>query len=537
MNTPIHPHIQRTLAAIVVTDAVGFSKRMSRDEDKALSMINRDLQLISELCEFFDGKILKTVGDGVLMYFVSAVQAAACAVEIQKTFSGFTLSGKTEEHFTHRVGVHLGDIFFNQTDMMGTGVNIAARLESEAHPGSICMSQVVYDVVKSRLELDASYIGELDLKNIEEAVAAYHVWPAGLRPLQTEGGESTEAVAPLTITPLSAALRKLSEHPNSRRIKKLLYGTHQSIWENDISVLQRVPLRMLIESLTDRNATFGECRSSLYKIVGTLNRQEEYTQVANIILEQLKPFYTHSATAGSIAGVATGALKNPSIADSVKGIGQATEDAVTEDAITGESQTEGALTGESQAEGSLMLENPLAVLYADIADHLDCSPDQMRMKKMLYCLCYDRWENDGAQLSSVTTKSLVTELYRQISTLQGLQNRLRTILMRLNRKSKYAPIANLIFDECQILYPEGNSQISRPGLVEIDDSSGENTQINVMAKKSQPWMGDRTKTTQQTTQPTTRQTTQQTRPAIPAAQHPIPAAPAAQPTLRIQPAV
>ena len=172
MNTPVHPQIQRTLAAIVVTDAVGFSKRMSEDEDKALNMINRDIQVISELCEFFEGKILKTVGDGVLMYFISAVQAAACAVEMQKTFIGYANGEQADEHFKHRVGVHLGDIFFNQNDMMGTGVNIAARLESEAKAGAICMSQVVYDVVKSRLELDADYIGELALKNISEAVAA-----------------------------------------------------------------------------------------------------------------------------------------------------------------------------------------------------------------------------------------------------------------------------------------------------------------------------------------------------------------------------
>ena len=191
----VYPQIQRTLAAIVVTDAVGFSKRMSQDEDRALAVINRDLQLISELCEFFEGQVLKTIGDGVLMYFVSAVQAAACAIEMQKTFAGFAKTGQASDHFTHRVGVHLGDIFFNQQDMMGTGVNIAARLESEAKPGAICMSQVVYEVVKSRLELDVTYIGELSLKNIEEAVAAYHVWPMGMRPDDSKE-DPTEAIAP-----------------------------------------------------------------------------------------------------------------------------------------------------------------------------------------------------------------------------------------------------------------------------------------------------------------------------------------------------
>ncbi len=439
MNTPVHPQIQRTLAAIVVTDAVGFSKHMSRDEDRALTIINRDLQLISELCEFFEGKILKTVGDGVLMYFVSAVQAAACAVEIQKTFAGFIESGKEDDHFRHRVGVHLGDIFFNQQDMMGTGVNIAARLESEAKPGAICMSQVVYDVVKSRLDLDASYIGELDLKNIEEAIAAYHVWPLGMRPVESTE-ETTEAVAPLTITPINAATKALLEHPNSRRIKKLLYGTHQSVWENDPGVLEGCSLKALLESLTDRNASINECRNSLYQIVGTLNRREEYTQVADTILEKLETFYM--GPSGTQVGVP-------------------------------------------------LLEHPTDVLYRDISDQLDQAFDRVRMKKMLYCLCYDSWENDSDRIASLRTIALVTELHQQIDTLQDLQDRLRAILLRLNRKVKYAPIANLIFSECQILYPEANGQVSIPepmtsGL-DNEDSGGDNTQINVGGTTSQKW--------------------------------------------------
>ncbi len=436
MNTPVYPQIQRTLAAIVVTDAVGFSKHMSRDEDRSLTIINRDLALISELCEFFEGKILKTVGDGVLMYFVSAVQAAACAVEIQKTFAGFVKSGTEGDHFTHRVGVHLGDIFFNQQDMMGTGVNVAARLEAEAKPGGICMSQVVYDVVKSRLELDASYIGELDLKNIEEAIAAYHVWPLGMRP-QEATAETTEAIAPLTITPINAATKALLEHPNSRRIKKLLYGTHQSVWENDPGVLDGFSLKVLLESLTDRNASISECRNSLYQIVGTLNRREEYTQVADIILEQLETFYM--GPSGTHAGVP-------------------------------------------------LLAHPTDVLYRDISDQLDQTFDPVRMKKMLYCLCYDSWENDSDRVTSLKTISLIMLLHQQIDTLLGLQNRLRAILLRLNRKAKYAPVANLIFGECQILYPGNNGKIALPGTMTSDldseDSGGENTQINAHAAAS-----------------------------------------------------
>jgi adenylate cyclase len=465
MNTPVHPQIQRTLAAVVVTDAVSFSKHMSQDEDKALAMINRDLQLISELCEFFEGQVLKTVGDGVLMYFISAVQAAACAVEMQKTFAGFARNGKADEHFVHRVGVHLGDIFFNQQDMMGTGVNIAARLESAARPGAICMSQVVYDMVKSRLELDAIYAGELPLKNISEAVAAYHVWPKGIRPQESDGqsdgqstGESseetTEAIAPLAITPINAALKILATHPNHRRIKKLLYGTHQAVWENDVAILETVPLKQLLESLTERNDSLNACRNSLYEIVGTLNRQEEYSQVAEVIITSLQPLYVE-LTGGQISSQISGQISSQiSVREEV----------------------------------SVLLKNPVETLHQDIAELLDQTHETVGMKKMLYCLCYDSWENDSDRILAIPTVTLISELYRQVTTIQGLQNRLRAILLRLNRKTKYAPIANLIFEECQILYPEGDNQISMPGSVQIEDSIGDNTQIHTRKQKAQPWI-------------------------------------------------
>lgn len=465
MNTPVHPQIQRTLAAIVVTDAVGFSRRMSQDEDRALTVINRDLQLISELCEFFEGQVLKTIGDGVLMYFVSAVQAAACAVEMQKTFAGFVRAGKADEHFTHRVGVHLGDIFFNQQDMMGTGVNIAARLESEAKPGAICMSQVVYDVVKSRLELDASYIGELSLKNIEEGVAAYHVWPLGMRP---EEDDPTEAVAPLTMTPLNAAVKNLSEHPHRERIKKLLYGTHQAMWENDSTVLEGMPLKMLLESLTDRNTTLPECRHSLCLIVDTLNRQEVYRQVAEVILDNLRTFYAE--TIGAVAP--TNAVPEDPPAH------------LPEDALDSLSE-EDAL----EEEYSGLLETPTSALYRDIAERLNLSPEVVRIKKMLYCLCYDSWENDSDRIAQISTLKLIEALlYKDISTIQDLQNRLRVILLRLNRKAKYAPVANTIFQECQVLYPEADSELLLPGISELKDSSGDNTQISLRKKPDKRWV-------------------------------------------------
>ncbi len=449
MNTPVHPQIQRTLAAIVITDAVSFSQRMSQDEEKALAIINQDLQLIAALCSAFGGKILKTVGDGVLMYFVSAVQAASCAVEIQKTFLGHAKGEDADNHFTHRVGVHLGDIFFNQKDMMGTGVNIAARLEAAATPGAVCMSQVVYDVVKSQLELDADYIGELSLKNISEAVAAYSVWPLGMRP-EEKREDSTEAVASLSVAPINAALKKLTEHPNSRRIKKLLYGTHQSFWENNTKVLEGFSLKRLLESLTERNSSLEECRNSLYAIVGTLNRQVEYAQIAEVILDNLSDFYIEPTG---------GTVETPRFSTNYS-------DDDDQDSIEAD-----------------VLDSPMVLLYRDTAARLTQGPEPLRTKKLLYCLCYDKWESDASLLEHIDIAILVETLYQQITTTKGLQNRIRTVLMRLNRRSTYGPIANRIFKEFQALYPDADSQISLPAnVLDAEDPTADNTQISFRKK-------------------------------------------------------
>ncbi|MFE4108257.1 protein kinase domain-containing protein [Almyronema epifaneia] len=168
---------QRTLAAIVVTDAVGFSARMSTDEEETLTIIQRDLQLMEKLCLQFEGRVLKSTGDGLLMYFVSAVQAVSCGVKIQQQLAQVNQQQPPQQRLLHRIGIHLGDVFFSESDVMGNGVNIAARLQTSARPGYLCISQLVYDVVKSRLSLHAVDAGPLQLKNIQEAVPAYHVSP------------------------------------------------------------------------------------------------------------------------------------------------------------------------------------------------------------------------------------------------------------------------------------------------------------------------------------------------------------------------
>jgi len=163
----------RTLAAIVFTDVVSFSAHMGRDEVKTVGLINRDFAEMRRLCESRGGAVLKTTGDGLLCYFASAVEAVACALDMQKRFAVLGKTLPPGEVLQHRIGIHLGDVLVQDQDVMGDGVNIASRLQAEAEPGGICISQTVYDVVKNKIELKATYLGARDLKNIAQAVPVY----------------------------------------------------------------------------------------------------------------------------------------------------------------------------------------------------------------------------------------------------------------------------------------------------------------------------------------------------------------------------
>ncbi len=166
---------QRSLAAIVFTDVVNFSARMQTEEETTLRLLARDFAAMRRMCGEHQGSVLKTTGDGLLLYFSSAVQAVACALAMQRYFAAEAKSQPVTEVLVHRVGIHLGDVFVNDQDVMGDGVNIAARLQAEAQPGGICISQTVYDVVKNKLALHVTRLGPRDLKNISQHITIYRL--------------------------------------------------------------------------------------------------------------------------------------------------------------------------------------------------------------------------------------------------------------------------------------------------------------------------------------------------------------------------
>ena len=165
----------RQLAAIVFTDVVGFSSKVATDEERTLRRVREDIELLADLSAKHSGKIIKTTGDGLLLSFGSAINAVSFAVEAQKQLYNQNQKLSPDEGLEHRMGIHLGDIFLTESDAMGDGVNIAARLQSEAEPGGICVSQTVYDVVKNKLSINAVSIGARELKNIREAIYAYRI--------------------------------------------------------------------------------------------------------------------------------------------------------------------------------------------------------------------------------------------------------------------------------------------------------------------------------------------------------------------------
>lgn len=164
---------QRSLAAIVFTDVVSFSARMQANEEATLELLKRDFDAMREICTQHQGSVLKTTGDGLLLYFSSAVQAVACALAMQRFFAEQAKTRPATESLVHRLGIHLGDVFVNEQDVMGDGVNIAARLQAEAEPGGICISQTVYDVVKNKLALHVTRLGPRELKNISQHIPIY----------------------------------------------------------------------------------------------------------------------------------------------------------------------------------------------------------------------------------------------------------------------------------------------------------------------------------------------------------------------------
>jgi adenylate cyclase len=175
--------VERRLAAILAADVVGYSRLMGRDEAGTRARLRSHRRdLIDPKIAAHNGRIVKTTGDGILIEFPSVVEAVACAVAVQRGMVERNAQSPEDQRIEFRVGINLGDVIVEDGDIHGSGVNIAARLESLAEPGGICISATVHDQVLGKIDCAFEDIGEQRLKNIASRLRVYRVRPEGTAP-------------------------------------------------------------------------------------------------------------------------------------------------------------------------------------------------------------------------------------------------------------------------------------------------------------------------------------------------------------------
>jgi adenylate cyclase len=199
-----HQSSGRKLAAIMFTDMVGYSTLVQKDESAALNLLPIQTRLVEPILVVHSGRLVRTMGDGAFIEFGSAVSACKAALEIQQAITGHNKSCPENERFQIRIGIHLGDVEVVGDDLLGHGVNVAARLEPQAEPGGVCISEDVARQVRGKIPAEVVSMGTRALKGISDPMHVYSLSPSDARtdtkiekvepriavlPLVTQGGD------------------------------------------------------------------------------------------------------------------------------------------------------------------------------------------------------------------------------------------------------------------------------------------------------------------------------------------------------------
>ena len=167
------PEQTRQLAAIMFTDIVGYTALMGNDEQKAFDLLNKNRQIQKPIIEQYGGRWIKELGDGVMASFNTVSDAITAAIKIQQACH-------SSNDFQLRIGIHLGEIVFEQGDVFGDGVNIASRIQAIANPGGIFISESVHNSISNKKEFQARFLKEVKLKNVNKPVKIYEVIADGV---------------------------------------------------------------------------------------------------------------------------------------------------------------------------------------------------------------------------------------------------------------------------------------------------------------------------------------------------------------------
>src|ERR1700721_37130 len=188
--------VGRRLSAIVAADVAGYSRLMGLDEAGTARILREHRVVTDALVTKHGGRIVKTTGDGLLIEFPSVVDAVECAVAVQAGMTKRNEDVPKDRRMLFRMGINLGDILIEGDDILGDGVNIAARLESIAEPGGICISSSAYDQVRGKVAVEFADLGEQNLKNIARPVRTYALKRNGLGPNKQDGAAPETPSAP-----------------------------------------------------------------------------------------------------------------------------------------------------------------------------------------------------------------------------------------------------------------------------------------------------------------------------------------------------
>jgi TolB-like protein/class 3 adenylate cyclase/Flp pilus assembly protein TadD len=167
--------MERRLAVILAADVVGYSRLMEADEEATARTLSTYREIIEGLIASHHGRVFGSAGDSVIAEFASPIEAVRCAVDIQRELEAHNVDLPEDRRMRLRIGVNLGDVMVEGDNLLGDGVNIAARLETLADPGGISLARSVFDQVKKQLDLGYEYLGEHEVKNIAEPIRVYRV--------------------------------------------------------------------------------------------------------------------------------------------------------------------------------------------------------------------------------------------------------------------------------------------------------------------------------------------------------------------------
>jgi len=197
--------VERRLATILMADVFGYSRMMGEDEERTVRIFRGHRAVFDELLKVHRGRIFNTAGDAILAEFPSAVEAVRCATEIQAALRTRNEHLPEAQRMWFRIGINLGDVIIQEGDLLGDGVNVAARIQTVAEPGGVCISGSVYDQIQNKLTLQIKQLGERNFKNIALPVRTFAISSDGTS-LAGAGGRPSRKTPMLAIAAVAAAI-------------------------------------------------------------------------------------------------------------------------------------------------------------------------------------------------------------------------------------------------------------------------------------------------------------------------------------------